>query len=40
MVCDCIGEKARFSFLGNSEDMTFCDIEVHFPLCSPFGEFV
>ena len=29
MVCDCIGEMARFSFLGNSEEMTFCDIEVH-----------
>ena len=31
-----MGGMARFSFLGNSE-MTFCDIEVHLPLCCPFG---
>ena len=31
---------SRFSFLCNSEEMTFCDIEVHLPLCCPFREFV
>ena len=32
-------QLGRLVGLGNSE-MTFCDIEVHLPLCCPFGEFV